>query len=60
MSVFSSLLISSALYSLSPSRSLFQAWHLLRVDGAVAHPATANPPALLLACENGVEADMIG
>ena len=36
------------------------AWHLLRVDGAAAHPTTANPPALLLACEEGVEAEMIG
>ena len=30
------------------------AWHLLRVDNALAHPATANPPALLLAAEAGV------
>ena len=36
------------------------AWHLLRVDNALAHPATANPPALLLAAEAGVCPSMIG
>jgi ankyrin repeat protein len=45
-------------YAIQKSPEL--AWHLLRVDGALSHPATANPPALLLACEQGVEADMIG
>ena len=45
-------------YALKKSPEL--AWHLLRVDGAVAHPPTANPPALLIACEEGVAADMIG
>ena len=36
------------------------AWHLLRVDNALALPATANPPALLLAAEAGVCPSMIG
>ena len=45
-------------YALKKSPEL--AWHLLRVDGANPHPATANPPALLIACEEGVDASMIG
>jgi ankyrin repeat protein len=36
------------------------AWHLLRVDNALTLPATANPPALLLAAEVGVCPSMIG
>ena len=45
-------------YALKKSPEL--AWHLLRVDGANPHPATANPPALLLACEQGVDESMVG